>query len=189
MTVWFTGDTHFDHTNIIKYCNRPFKNVDEMNETIIERWNSKVNSYDDVYHVGDFAFRRESFEKFYPSLKGKIHLIRGNHDPGYHVIRDIIGNYLPDILELKINGFNLVLCHYAMRVWNRSHYGSINLYGHSHGTIAPTSQSCDVGVDCWDFYPVTLSEIRDRMAKYPAREDPFEPLMETGELKPSSATL
>ena len=55
MNTWLISDTHFDHANIIKYCNRPFKDVDEMNNTIWQNWNSVVDADDIVYHLGDFA--------------------------------------------------------------------------------------------------------------------------------------
>ncbi len=63
----------------------------------------------------------------------------------------------------------VVLSHYAFRVWNRSHHGAIHLYGHSHGNLPGDSQSCDVGVDCWGFFPVTLDEIKARIATLPRR--------------------
>ena len=56
MTIWFTSDTHFDHKNIIKYCNRPFKDIDEMNAELERRWNAVVAPGDRVFHLGDFAF-------------------------------------------------------------------------------------------------------------------------------------
>ena len=54
--IFFTSDTHFWHVNIIKYCNRPFETIEEMNETIIEKWNSKISKDDIVFNLGDFAF-------------------------------------------------------------------------------------------------------------------------------------
>ena len=69
------------------------------------------------------------------------------------------------------DGTMVVLCHYAMRVWSRSHHGAIHLYGHSHGNLPGDSQSCDVGVDCWDFAPVSIEEIRVRLARSPGRAE------------------
>lgn len=66
-----------------------------------------------------------------------------------------------------MDGQPLVLCHYAMRVWNRSHHGTLMLYGHSHSNLLGNSQSLDVGVDAWDMRPVTLREIKNRMATLP----------------------
>ena len=81
MKVYFTADCHFDHTNIIKYCNRPFKNIKQMNETIIKRWNKIINKDDLVYHIGDFAFRGQlNARKFECILNGDIVHIQGNHD-------------------------------------------------------------------------------------------------------------
>ena len=90
---YITSDTHFNHSNIIKYCNRPFHDIYEMNQAIIDRWNSIVNDNDIVYHLGDFAFiRRDNLElsyaqqlrqqirEFVDRLNGKIILIKGNHD-------------------------------------------------------------------------------------------------------------
>jgi len=75
--IYFTSDTHFDHENIIKYCNRPFKDVNHMNESMIENWNNTVNDTDTVMHLGDFSFKSD---KFINRLNGNITLIKGNHD-------------------------------------------------------------------------------------------------------------
>lgn len=80
MKTYFIADTHFGHTNIIKYCNRPFSNVEEMNEELIKYWNSVVNEDDIVYHLGDFAFKNGDITNLVSKLNGKIYLIRGNHD-------------------------------------------------------------------------------------------------------------
>lgn len=83
MSIWYTSDTHFNHTNIIEYCGRPFSDVNEMNEKIIYNWNSLVQPEDDVYHLGDFGLFKggtKQPESFIHRLNGRIHLIRGNHD-------------------------------------------------------------------------------------------------------------
>ena len=84
MNTFFTADTHFGHKNIIKYCNRPFASLDEMNETLIENWNKVVSLEDTVYILGDFAYcSKTSVEDFLKRLNGEKHLISGNHERGY----------------------------------------------------------------------------------------------------------
>ena len=78
--IFFTSDHHFYHTNIIKYCNRPFQSVEEMNEEMVKRWNSVVNPGDTVYYLGDFSLAKRPVEVFVPRLNGEKHFIMGNHD-------------------------------------------------------------------------------------------------------------
>ena len=79
--IWVTSDTHFNHANIIKYCNRPFSSVEEMNEPIIANWNKVVSQGDTVYHLGDFALGNKSLiPDFLERLNGHISFIMGNHD-------------------------------------------------------------------------------------------------------------
>lgn len=159
--IFFTSDTHFDHVNVIKYSNRPFASKEEMNEAMIERWNSVVQSNDTVYHLGDFAFSKTP-EKFFNRLNGNKLLVIGNHDRGATL--NLPWGWKKSMYELKINKQPIVLCHYAMRTWNRSHYNAVQLYGHSHGTLPGTNQSLDVGVDCWNYKPVSFEEIKSRLS-------------------------
>ena len=76
--IWFTADTHFSHANIIKYCARPFDNVEGMDRTLITNWNKVVEPKDIVYHLGDFCFRNP--ERYLNALNGYIYFIYGNHD-------------------------------------------------------------------------------------------------------------
>lgn len=81
MTIFFTSDTHFGHANIIKYCDRPFKDTDHMDEAIIERWNETVSPEDTVYHLGDIALGTiaDSLPKV-ARLNGYKIAVLGNHD-------------------------------------------------------------------------------------------------------------
>lgn len=84
--IWFTADQHFNHKNIIKYSKRPFKSVEEMNEGLIEKYNSVVNAEDDVYFLGDLGFfnnidtTKYDLKPIVSRLKGRKFLILGNHD-------------------------------------------------------------------------------------------------------------
>lgn len=164
MTIFFTADTHFDHKNVIRFCDRPFKSVDEMNEALIKNWNAKVKPQDTIYHLGDFCMASEG-QRILDRLNGKKHLVKGNHDKKGAKLNG--WESVSDYLEFKHNKQLIVMSHYAMRVWNKSHYGSWMLYGHSHGSLPddPNAKSFDVGVDCHNYAPLSFSEVKAIMAK------------------------
>ncbi len=170
MPIFFTADNHFGHANIIRYDKRPFADVEEMNRVMIENWNSVVQPTDTVYHLGDVSIMRpESTREILDRLNGKIYLIRGNHDKAaeHKLCRDRF-EWIKDYHFLALNGgVKIALMHYAMRVWDRRHYGSWQLYGHSHGRLPPDENvfSLDVGVDCWGFRPLKLQLIQEVMVK------------------------
>jgi calcineurin-like phosphoesterase family protein len=170
MNYWFTSDHHFGHARIIELANRPFSCVQEMDEVMRERWNSIVRPGDTVFHLGDFAFA--DHETYLQRLNGQKRLTLGNHDHKNRVRKAKGWNTIDSLLHVTVADIPLVLCHYALRVWNRSHHGAIHLYGHSHGNLPGDSQSCDVGVDCWSFAPVSLDEIKARLATFPTRHEP-----------------
>lgn len=155
--IWFTADTHFGHKNIIQFCDRPFSDIDEHDEHLIKSWNSKITPTDEVYHLGDFSLcSKDRANEIASRLNGKIFFIRGNHDKAAPVDRF---EWVKDYHELKVNKQMFVLSHYAHRVWNKSHYGSFHLFGHSHGDLPDFGTSTDVGVDRWNYAPVSLDEI------------------------------
>lgn len=162
--IFFTGDTHFKHGNIIKYCNRPFSSLEEHDETLIQNWNNVVKKEDIVYHLGDFCFR--DFNDYFYRLNGQIHFIEGNHDKETHKHRDKFASY-SKYKEIGVGDQKIVLCHYAFRIWNKSHYGSWNLYGHSHGSLSddPHARAIDVGVDCHNYTPIEYEQVKEIMFK------------------------
>jgi calcineurin-like phosphoesterase family protein len=164
--IYFISDPHFFHSNIIKYCKRPFNSASHMNEALIANWNKRVQPDDHIYCLGDFGFGdRDELQGVIDRLQGRKHLILGNHDKD---VRKTQGwEWIREYHELTIDGDFFILFHYAPRVWNKSHHGSIALFGHSHGTMPGNSQSLDVGVDCWDYAPVSVSQIKGRLATLP----------------------
>lgn len=164
MATFFTGDNHFNHANIIKYSKRPFKDVDEMNETMIVNWNAKVKRDDLIYVLGDFIFG--DWNKIIRRLNGKIFLILGSHDGNVFDCKDFLYD-IKRLHEFKQGGFDITLCHYAMRVWPRSHFNSWHLYGHSHGYLESFGKSFDIGVDAQNFFPLSLEEVKKKMDKLP----------------------
>jgi calcineurin-like phosphoesterase family protein len=147
--IWFTSDQHFDHKNIIGLCQRPFNSVEEMNEILVQNWNNVVAHDDTVYVLGDFAWKnpKPHIEK----LNGNITFIIGGHD------KKLTGEKL---LEVKIDEQWFILCHYPLYSWNKEYYGSIHLHGHNHNNpIEYKRNRINVGVDMWDFYPVSINDI------------------------------
>lgn len=163
MTVHFTSDTHFGHGGTLGLFRRPFGSVAEMDAALVDRWNSVVGPDDEVWHLGDFAIGRsaEAMAAILDALNGRKHLVAGNNDGP--ATRGLAGwaEVVP-YAELTLDGVLLVLCHYPFRSWNGMAKGSLNLHGHCHGKLKPLARQIDVGVDCWEFRPVTLAQLRAR---------------------------
>lgn len=185
--IWFTSDTHFNHANVIKYSKRPFGSLEEMTEHIIENWNAIVGRGDIVFHLGDFSLscgKRDSgaIDKTLGRLKGQKWLIVGNHDRE-EVIKNPRWHKVTPYHELKTmsgqDRLRIVLCHYPMRSWNQMHYGSWMLHGHCHGNLPKSpGKIVDVGVDCWEYRPVSLDTLRLKLDTEPVfSEDHHQPLL------------
>ena len=175
--LFFTADSHVGHHGILSprmHAPRPFAGIEEHDETIVARWNAVVRPYDTVWHLGDFCYRcTEAYALgIFRRLNGRRFLVRGNHDkvaarlPWDGPIVDVARAVVQD----REGPQGLFLSHYAHRVWPRMHRGDIHLYGHSHGSLPGTATSTDVGVDCFDWRPVTLDEIRIRLAENAGRD-------------------
>ncbi len=167
---WFTSDNHFGHANVIKYSNRPFDDVSEMNEAMIANWNAVVRPGDNVYHLGDFAFCREDDAvKIAKRLNGQKFLVYGNHDKRLRKVKEFSAQWIwtKDLAGITVNDQRIVLCHFAMLTWNQSHRSAWQLHGHSHGSLKddPNALRIDVGVDCFDYQPVSFDQIAKLMSK------------------------
>ena len=160
MNIWFTSDTHFNHTQIIKFCNRPFKNINVMNEIIIKNWNSTIKKDDIVYHLGDFALgNKNKIKDFVQKLNGKKYLIKGNHDVFDNQFYRTIGFIEVYDHPIIIHDF-IVLSHKPQPfIMNQMYH---NIYGHIHNS--PMFQTKSEGSTCvclerWNYKPVSDSQI------------------------------
>jgi calcineurin-like phosphoesterase family protein len=160
MTIFFTADTHFGHGGAKGLYRRPFGTIADMNTTMIDGWRERVEAEDEIWHLGDFALgpSGQAMAELLARLPGRKHLITGNNDGP--ATTSLAGwSSVQAYAELVVEGVELVLCHYAFRTWRNMGRGSMNLHGHSHGRLRPLPRQVDVGVDVWDFRPVTLGEI------------------------------
>ena len=186
--LFFTSDSHYDHKNIIKYCKRPFSSVEEMNQGLIDNWNSVVGKDDTVFHLGDVTFGgNTNLIKYVSQLNGHIILIKGNHD---RKLQQSICNKLFDYtcqqLTLNIDGITVFLNHFPFLCFSGTYKTdkSIQLFGHIHsGPLSSgpdidrfmqygTLNQYDVGVDNNYYKPVSWGEILKRI-DYANISNPF----------------
>ncbi|MBQ9072313.1 MAG: metallophosphoesterase [Bacilli bacterium] len=166
--IYFISDTHFNHSNIIEYCNRPFNDIKEMNDTLIDNWNSIVKKDDIVYHLGDFALAdEEELKVLYSKLNGTIILIRGNHDGKSAKYYEEIGFKVLTNAPIKLDEYKLILSHTPVPD-TKIPDGYINIHGHIHNKklidgyptkIYSADKHINVSVDAINFKPLGLEEI------------------------------
>lgn len=178
MALFFTSDTHFDHGNIIKYVNRPFRSVAEMNQTMFKNWARTVGWEDEVYHLGDVALGRgrdsvASAVSVLKTLPGRKYLVPGNHDKHLDILEEAF-EILPCIAEIGVQPFRkqkklvFQLCHFPLLSWDKANKGAIHLHGHVHGRAVWDKyviRRIDVGVDAWGYAPVSAEKILARVAQ------------------------
>lgn len=160
--IYFTSDNHFNHRSIVDRQPRPFRDVDHMNMTMIDLWNDTVQPNDTVYCLGDFAYDNGvmDLEDLFGALNGIKHLVAGNHDYQYSTVLDLPWASVSDLRSVNLAGRWATLCHYPLEVWQGNSRGSLMLHGHSHGTLKrPLANRIDVGVDCWDYTPVSADDL------------------------------
>ncbi len=139
----YISDLHFGHANVIKFDQRTFTDVDEMDRCMIELWNSRVSSDDDVFIVGDFCHRAGKAPDWYlRQLKGHKHLIVGNHDK-VTIDCENAAKYIESVdkmLFVPDEDKHICLCHFPIAEWNKSRHGAWHIYGHIHGDVGDVYQ-------------------------------------------------
>lgn len=162
MSIWITSDTHFSHENIIKYCMRPFVSVEDMNESLIARWNTRVKPLDIVYHLGDFGLgKSEDMRLIRQKLNGHITIIRGNHDDSLSKLIATEFQSIANELTLQYKQWLFIMTHAPKTdvMFDENNHGVINLHGHIHGKNRATNNRINVSCDAWDFTPVSLDDL------------------------------
>ena len=162
MKVWVTSDSHFDHFNIIKYCNRPFWGIDPMNSAIIQNWNNAIADEDIVIFCGDFCFARpaeavQKTERFASALKGHKIIVKGNHDFKKFKYIDV-GFEAEFFQEWDFGRFLFVHSPYDLRHWHNDY--DFVFYGHVHDkTPEETYINCiNVCLDANNLKPIDITD-------------------------------
>jgi len=181
MAIFFTGDLHYGHANIIRYCSRPFADVEAMNAALVAGWNATIAEGDDVYFLGDMCFFKGGkvpITRLLCELKGRIHWIKGNHDPSLTRLQEI-QYLLPE--RIVWVGQNLVLeylgehyflthrpmdsspsmptiCGHVHEKWRALDRGTIMHEYRSEREVTLKQPALNAGVDAWGFKPVGIEE-------------------------------
>ena len=157
--IWFIGDTHFFHKNIIQYCNRPFSSVEEMNEIIIQNWNKVVGREDRVFMMGDFALcGKDKIIEIGNRLKGRKTLIKANHDGAslntyYNAGFEMISKY-----PILFKG-SYILSHEPIYISDNY----INIHAHIHDKKVDDKKHFCVSVEQIDYKPIEFDEILEQI--------------------------
>ena len=166
--IYFISDTHFGHVNVIRFCNRPYADVDEMNEALVSNWNARVRGNDTVYILGDLFFRCENPQNILCRLRGKKKLLLGNHD-GSWMHKVTISDYFESVdtmLEVSDGQHGLTLCHYPMLSWKHARR-SYMIHGHIHNDtsadfwplLCARDHVLNACVEINGYQPVTFDEL------------------------------
>lgn len=172
--LFFTADTHFGHKNIIDYCKRQFRDVEEMNETLIDNWNGTVGKNDTVFHLGDFGMGDAAdWNRILDRLNGRIYLVAGNHD--LRALSSGVNTRFEKVsmqMLIQVGKRKIYLNHYPFLCFSGSEKECWQLFGHVHSNRRQStadnsrlnyllSTQYDVGVDKNDYAPISYKQIRD----------------------------
>ncbi len=166
---YYISDMHLGHKNVLQYDGRPFEDVEEMDRMLIENWNARVTDNDDVWILGDFCYRSDKDPSFYlKKLKGKKHLIIGNHDKATMQSASA-KNYLESIENLqyiKDGEHYVVLCHFPIVDWYAKRKGAYHVHGHVHNHrndefeyLRKQERALNAGCMINYYTPMTLKEL------------------------------
>lgn len=177
----YIADLHFGHANCINFDHRPFSDVTEMDNVLIQLWNGRVYDDDDVYIIGDFCFKNAQDPVWYlKQLKGHKHLIKGNHDWKMLKNEEAVAYFesIDDLLMVEDSGEKIVLCHYPLAEWNNMFHGSWHIYGHIHANEGETAdfmrtreRALNAGCMLNNYTPVSFRELRENNERMRRQKD------------------
>ena len=166
---FYISDLHFGHKNVIRFDNRPFYDTEEMDNVLITLWNERVSDDDNVYILGDFAYKSDKTSDWYlERLKGHKYLIIGNHDKATLDNEKAMKYFegVDKMMHVTDGDKEICLCHYPIADWYKGRHGSWHIYGHIHNNTTGVYQymkqfdrALNTGCMINNYVPVTLGEL------------------------------
>lgn len=175
-TYWFASDFHFGHSNVLKFCNRPFADMEEQDAALVETWNKHVKPGDVAFILGDFSFYGyQRTSAILKSMNGQKTLVKGNHDHSKDTAMTVGWSRVLQYHEQRLEGDRICMSHFPIMSWHQMHRGAYHLHGHSHGSMRYPgdlggARIMDVGIDhlavlTGEYRPVSWDEIKDLLSK------------------------
>lgn len=184
--IFFTSDYHIGHNNVIRFDNRPFENLHEMHEVMIEKWNSVVNDDSIIFYLGDYIYKGDvaTAKWFSSQIKGRVHFLMGNHDRYKNItsLKRFEKIYGDDTTlggatiqvrdqDCKDGWQSIVMCHYPILSWNKQHHSSWHIHGHCHQNLYNNpnmkwfydNKVIDAGCNGWDYTPISYQKVKEVM--------------------------
>ena len=164
--TWVIADPHFGHANILSFKDddgnpiRPFSSVEEMDKTMLNKWNERVSDEDRVYVLGDVAMNKKGFLGVVPYLKGRKVLVKGNHDVEK---LSFYSQWFDDIRAYEIKK-GYIMSHIPIHEGSMGRW-AINIHGHIHQRSIPDKRYVCVSVEHTDYAPVDLQTLIDKYVK------------------------
>lgn len=166
---FYTSDLHFGHRNVILFDHRPFTDINEMDNALIYLWNGRVQKDDDVYILGDFCYRNDKSAEWYlRKLKGRKHLVIGNHDGELLKNPQAMAQFetVDKMQHITDGDKHICLCHFPIAEWNGFHKGHWHIYGHIHGRrdevyefMKTRGNALNAGCMINNYTPVSVNEL------------------------------
>ena len=179
--IYLTSDFHIGHTNIIKFCNRPFHTIEQMEQDCLDYISKNVVSTDEIWHLGDFHWSKDALavKSFLDKIPCQVRFIRGNHDHGLDNLKDHKNNQerieIYDEYILKYKQCYVTLNHYCKYTWYKRRYNQFHCYGHSHcpsGSHFGFGKSMEVGYDSQGKWLISIEEVIDVLSKRDINAEP-----------------
>jgi calcineurin-like phosphoesterase family protein len=161
--IWLSSDYHINHRNVLKYCDRQFDSIEEMDEAFVRNHNKVVRRNDLFFFLGDLTFHPAAARKVLQKLNGRIHFIWGNHDKKIKKVGRELCEWTGGLKTIRVDKKKITLCHYPLESWDGSHWGHFHFHGHCHATFPEKSNRLDIGIDnayklLGEYRPFSLAE-------------------------------
>jgi len=161
---YLISDYHFFHNNVLGYCNRPFKNIEEMNKQLHQNWCDTISEDDICIFLGDFAFcGKAKAKEIWDSLPGRKYFIGGNHDKQHikkNTYSELVTNDINTIVEISYQGYKILLNHFPPKFKKELPDGQLYMFGHIHNNREIKEKNCfNVSCEVIDYKPIHISEI------------------------------
>jgi len=173
---YFASDFHIEHNREFIYKNRGFNSIEEHDKALFKEVREKLTTNDTLYYLGDFSFRHTVNEilEDISHIPCKVIFITGNHDKNIIHYKKYIPErftFVGSLFDYRNKGINISLCHYPLRVWNKSHFNSWHLYGHLHSETDFGGKTLNITVDNTKQFIISLDEVAYYMKNRPNNYD------------------